>query len=210
MVTSMHEKSRIDVDAPVSDKRTINRVSGKNSRSLDRSEDCCVIVARGGATARVDKRCVGTDSNELKPMDSWSKQARDRNLETQANFGKAESINIQSTESVGKSFGESSTGVWVEPRTLGWPHSGCSSETPIRSCAEGSASPNVDASGGLSNETGQPCVSSRSCRRRDEVPSSDKKNSKRWGRVKPLSSRMNVVLLFIRKWGEVGRRLETA
>lgn len=208
IVNLKHESTH--AAAPRSDASSSIEFSRGNSWRLDWDKDRGPTVASGGATVGMDNRCSRTDSNELESLGSICKSKWSRSVERTAAARKACAVEQDGSKKFGGPSGENTDGLWFITGSLGWPDVGRSFEEKVWDRFNGAPCPALDAPIGLSDEAGQSCVPSSSFRRCEEVPSSDKKNSKRWGRVKPLFSRMKVDLPFIRKWGGVGPRLDNA
>ena len=207
-VTLKHESAH--AAASRSDASSLVEFSRRNSRGLDWDKDRGPVATFGGATLRVDNRCSRIDSNELESLGSFRKSKWSRSIERTATAGATRSAEQADSEKFRGSSGENPNGLWFATSSLGWADVGCSFKEKVWGRFNSSPCTTLDAPTGLSDETGQPYIPSRSRRRRSEVSSSDKKNSKRWDRVKRLSSRTKADLLFIRKWDEAGRRSENA
>ena len=82
MISCFHEKPNLNVNASGSKQRAFAGHSTANPGSPHGDKDRGSIADTGGSASGVDRRRVGVDATELKPLDAPSERSRVRGLGT--------------------------------------------------------------------------------------------------------------------------------
>ena len=179
------------------------------SRCQDGAEDCCPSLDLGRSKAGLDSGRFGLDPNESESMGPSCKCEGFGKFEGQDPTRKTFSINSSDCPGGRGAFGSISSGIWIESSALGRSDSSGTLKAAIWLETESAASPELDASAGISFKTGQLYVSSSPGGRGGTVSPRVKKNFKIWGLGRQLSSRMRQDLPCIPGWDGDGRRWDT-
>ncbi len=176
MLVWFHEKPHFNFNTWRSPKRSTSIFCPDHSWGLDRNKDCCPVVGNRGAEARMDKRGLGFNTDELEPLDSCREPAWVGRASATNSVRAAESVNLQGAEDTCLSLREASGRVWFKPCALGWPHRGGASKKAVWPKSNGEAGSALDASVGVPVEASQLCLSASSCRRDQAISEGFKKN----------------------------------
>jgi len=175
-------------------------------RGLAGVEDCRPSSDRRRTAARLDCPGLRPNANEPEPLGSGGKRRRVESLEEQTETRAAFPINGSDCSRSRAPFRAIAAGVRPKPSPLGRPDSGRTPKAPVRGETESAASPEMDASAGISPKAGQLCVSPSPGGRDEAVSPRVKKNFKIWVLGKRLSSRMRPALPCILGWDGDGQR----
>ena len=162
MLIWVHEKPHINFNPWRSPKRSTSSFRPEHSRSLDWNKDCCPVVGNGGAKARMDKRGLGLNSDELEPLDSFREPGWVGCASASNSVGPADSVNIQHAEGACLSLREEPGRVRFKPCALGRTDRGGAPKAAVWPKANGEASSALDASAGVPAEASRLCLSSSS------------------------------------------------
>jgi len=161
MIFCFHEKPNLNVNASRSEQRAFTGNGTANSESPHGNKDRGSIADTGGSASGVDRRRVRVDATELKPLDARSERSRVKGLGTCEAAWASGAVNPESSAAIRGRFREASFGIWVTASSMGWSHLGGPSEASVWDKLKGSPSSVLDASIGVSTETGGIYVSSR-------------------------------------------------
>ena len=162
MLIWVHEKPHFNFNTWRSPKRSTSSFCPDHSWGADWNKDCCPVVGNRGAEARMDKRGLGLNSDELEPVDSFREPGWVGCASTSNSVRPADSVNIQDAEGTCLSLGEEPGRVWFKPCALGWTDRGGTPKAAVWPKANGEASSAVDASAGVPVEASRLCLSSSS------------------------------------------------
>jgi hypothetical protein len=161
MIPWFHEKPDLNVNASRSEQRVSSGHGTANPGSPYGDKDRGSIADTGGSASGVGGRRVRVDATEPKSLDAPGKRSRDKGLDPGEAGWTSPAVNPESTAAIRGGFGEASFGIWVTASSMGWSHLGGSSEASVWDNLEGSPSSVLDASIGVSAETGGIYVSAR-------------------------------------------------
>ena len=204
MLAWFYEKPYSNSNTWRSPKREASSFCPDHSWGLDGNKDCCPVVGNRGAKARMDKRGLGLNSDELEPLDSFCEPRRFGWASASNSVGPADSVNVQYAEGACLSLRKEPGRVRVKPCSLGWAHCGGALKAAVWAKTNGEASSALDASARVSVEASRLCVSSSSRGADQAVSEGFKKNLRPWIRRKPWSFRTRQGLPCIRAWVGVG------
>lgn len=207
MLIWLHEKPHFDFNTWRSPKRATVGFRSDHSWGLDGNKDCCPVVGNRGAKARMDKRGLGLNSDELEPLDSFREPRRFSCASASNSVGPADSVNVQHAEGAFLSLRKEPGRVRFKPCSLGWAHRGGAPKAAVWPKANGEASSALDASAGVPVEASRLCLSSSSHGGDQAVSEGFKKNLRPWVPRKQWSFRTRQVLPCIRAWVAVGLAL---
>jgi len=207
MLIWLHEKSHFDVNTSRSPKRSTSSFRPDHSWGLGRNKDCCPVVGNRGAKARMDKRGLGLNSDELEPLDSFREPRWVGCASASKSVGPADSVNVRHAEGACLSLGKEPGRVRFKPCALGRAHRGGAPKAAVWPNANGEASSALDASAGVSVEASRLCLSSSSLGGGQAVSEGFKKNLRSWVLRRQWSFRTRQVLACIRAWVAVGLAL---
>ena len=162
MIIWVHEKPHFNFNTWRSPKRSTSSFRPDHSWGLDWNKDCCPVVGNRGAKARLDKRGLGLNSDELEPLDSFGEPRRVGCASATNSVWSADSVNLQHAEGTCLSLRKEPGRVWVKPCALGWADRGGTSKAGVWLKANGEASSALDASVGVPVEASQLYLSSSS------------------------------------------------
>jgi hypothetical protein len=162
MLIWLHEKPHFNFNTWRSPKRSTSIFRSDHSWGLDWNKDCCPVVSNRGAKARMDKRGLGLNSDELEPLDSFREPRWVGCASASNSIGPADSVNVQHAEGACLSFRKEPGRVRVKPCSLGWAHCGDTPKAAVWPKANGEASSALDASVRVPVEASQLCLSSSS------------------------------------------------
>jgi hypothetical protein len=162
MLIWFHEKPYFDFDPWRGPKRSTSSFCPDHSWGLDRNKDCCPVVGNQGAKARMDKRGLGLNSDELEPLDSFREPGRVGCTSASNSVGPADSVNIRHAEGACLSLREEPGRVRFKPCSLGRAHRGGAPKAAVWPKANGEASSALDASARVPVEASRLCLSSSS------------------------------------------------
>ena len=162
MLIWVHEKPNSNFNTWRSQKRSTSSFRPDHSWGLDWNKDCCPVVGNRGAKARMDKRGLGLNSDELEPLDSFRESRRVGCTSATYAVWSADSVNLQHAEGTCLSVRKEPSRVRFKPCSLGRTHRGDTPKAAIWPKANGEAGSVLDSSTGVPIETGQLCPSSSS------------------------------------------------
>lgn len=162
MLIWLHEKPHINFNPWRSPKGSTSNFRPDHSWGLDWNKDCCPVVGNRGAKARLDKRGLGLNSDELEPLDSFGEPRRVGCASASNSVGPADTVNVQHAEGACVSLGEEPGRVRFKPCSLGRAHCGDAPKAAVWPKANGEASSALDASVGVPVEASQLYLSSSS------------------------------------------------
>jgi hypothetical protein len=174
--------------------------------SVDGIKDCSPAFNRRRTAAGLDSQGLGSDAHELESLDKDRECRGVESFEEQAQTREAVSADAPDRARGGTALRAIASGIWPEPGPLGWPHLGRALKTSVRVETEGAAGPNVDASAGISLETGQLFVSAGPGGRSEAVSPRVKKNFRIWVLGRRWFFKMKRVLPCIPGWDGGGPR----
>src|SRR3990172_7682578 len=162
MLIWLHEKPHFDFNPWRGPKRSTSSFRPDHSWGLDWNKDCCPVVGNRGAKARMDKRGLGLNSDELEPLDSFREPRRVGCASASNSIGPADSVNVQHAEGACLSLRKEPGRVRFKPCSLGRAHRGGAPKAAVWPKANGEASSALDASAGVPVEASWLCLSSSS------------------------------------------------
>jgi len=162
MLIWFHEKPHFNFNTWRSPKRSTSSFRPDHSWGLDWNKDCCPVVGNRGAKARMDKRGLGLNPDELEPLDSFGEPRRIGCTSASNSVRPADSVNLRHAEGACFSLREEPGRVRFKPCALGRTHRGGTSKAGVWLKANGEASSALDASVGVSVEASRLCLSASS------------------------------------------------
>ena len=162
MLIWLHEKPHFNFNTWRSPKRSTFIFRPDHSWGLDWNKDCCPVVGNRGAKARMDKRGLGFNPDELEPLDSFRESGRIGCASASNPVRSADSVNLQHAEGACFSLRKEPGRVWFKPFALGWADRGDTSKAGVWLKANGETSSALDASAGVPVEARQLSLSSSS------------------------------------------------
>ena len=163
MLICLHEKPDFKFNAWRGPKRATPSFRPDHSWGLDWNKDCCPVVGNRGAKARMDKRGLGLNADELESLDSFREPRRVGCASASNSVGPAVSVNVQHAEGACLPFRKEPGRVRFKPCSLGRAHRGGAPKAAVWPKADGEASSALDASARVPVEASQLCLSSSSC-----------------------------------------------
>ena len=154
MISYFHEKPHVNVNASRSKQRSSAGHGTANPGSPYGDKDRGSIADTGGSASGVDRRRVRVDATELKPLDAPSERSRVKGLGTPEAAWASAADNLKGSAAIRGGFREASFGIRVTASSMGWSHFGGSSEASVWDNLESSPGSVMDASVGISTETG--------------------------------------------------------
>ena len=155
-----------------------------SSRGVGRDKDCGSIADSRRSAPGLDRPGSGRDADEPEPLDAPGKCPGRGGLKAAAQTGACVPVNAGPRQGFGQGPGKVTPGLRAKSRPVGRAHAGDLFEAPMGNRPEGAASPVLDASVGVSAETGQLQLSASQRRRGPQVPTDPKKNFAAWVGVK--------------------------
>jgi hypothetical protein len=189
--------------------RAVARPCREGPGSLGRNKDRGSVAGIGGPASGMDNPSIGSNPHELESMGPWGEPRRYRVSSTEPSAWPSWTADRGACAGAGGSSREESSGVWLVSCWMGWPNPGCPFEEILWDKSEGSASPEVDAPVGLSDEACQLLLPSGPFGRCQAISSVVKKNSETLGPERPLSFKTRQVLASILAWAEDGQNGES-
>ena len=162
MLVWFYEKPYSNSNTWRSPKRAASSFCPDHSWGLDGNKDCCPVVGNRGAKARMDKRGLGLNSDELEPLDSFREPRWVGCASASNSIRPADSVNVQHAEGACLSFRKEPGRVRFKPCSLGRAHRGDTPKAAVWPKANGEASSALDASVRVPVEASQLCLSSSS------------------------------------------------
>ena len=205
MLYLMHEK--VSPRSPRINSQAAVRPCRKSPGSLDRYKDCGFIAGTGGPASGMDNSSIGSNPHEFESVDSWGEQRRCGVSSTKTSTWPPWATDRGSCPKIARSSGEKSSWVWLVTCWMGWSNPGCSFEEIFWDKPEGSTSPVLDASVGLSDEACQLCVCSGPFWGCQALSSVVKKSSETLSQKRRLSFKMRQGLARILDWAGDGQNV---
>ena len=162
MLIWVHETPHFNFDTWRSPKRPTSSFRPDHSWGLDGNKDCRPVVGNRGAEARMDKRGLGLNTDELESLDSFRESRRVGCASTTNSVGPADPVNLQHAEGTCLSLRKEPGRVRFKPCSLGRTHRGDTSKAAVWPKANGETSSALDASSGVPVEASQLRLSSSS------------------------------------------------
>jgi hypothetical protein len=176
MLYCFHDSNRAKTAG--GDQRAFACLGGVDSRSVGWLEDSSAASDDRRTAARMDFRRFGLDAHELEPMGSSRKCRRCRCVKGQAKAWTTSPIDRKAFRRIGESLRPLSSGVRIEPGSMGWSHSGSTSTATVWDKAEGTASAELDAPVRVPPEACQLHILAGEDRGRQKISEGFKKNLK--------------------------------
>ena len=158
----LHEKPHINFNTWRSPKRSTSNFCADHSWGADWNKDCCPVVGNRGAEARMDKRGLGLNTDELEPLDSFRESRRVGCASATNSVWPTDSVNLQHAEGTCLSLRKEPGRIRFKPCSLGRAHRGDTPKAAVWPKANGEASSALDASVRVPVEASQLCLSSSS------------------------------------------------
>ena len=145
MVPFLHENSNLNGNASGSEPRAFTGHGTANPGSPHGDKDRGALAGTGGPASGVDRRRVGGNASELKPLDAPGERSRSTSPGTRETAGASAALDAEGAAAVRRRPGKVSFGIRVTTGSMGWPHPRGPSEAPVWDNLESSSGSVLDA-----------------------------------------------------------------